>query len=275
MMKAALDWISKGFGVFPCCWPDFNGKCACGRRHEAHDIGKVPLTKNGLKDATITQQGVRENWTHWPRANIGLVIPSDKFVLDVDQDTGGYESLAVLQERHDLLTETQMYVTGGLGQHNIYSTPVPIRNTTRLDNLLGLDIRGVGGYIIAAPSVHRSGRRYVLSHIWDGPIMPAPAWLINLCTRKTPTPGPAAVTPQGNPIPEGSRNDTLTRHAGAMRRRGLSERAIYAALVVENQERCQPPLPETDIQRIAQSVSRYQPIQTTNPRTRGFSGVTI
>jgi hypothetical protein len=40
----------------------------------------------------------------------------------------------------------------------------------------------------------------------------------------------------------------------------MSEEAILAALRVENATRCQPPLPDPDVQRIAASVGRYAPV---------------
>jgi hypothetical protein len=44
-----------------------------------------------------------------------------------------------------------------------------------------------------------------------------------------------------------------------MRYKGFGEAAILAALLAENAERCDPPLPEAEIARIARSVSRYAP----------------
>ncbi len=48
--------------------------------------------------------------------------------------------------------------------------------------------------------------------------------------------------PLPNIISDGKRNGTLTSLAGSMRRRGASKDAILAALSVENDTRCQPPL---------------------------------
>lgn len=69
---------------------------------------------------------------------------------------------------------------------------------------------------------------------------------------------PAA--PIGDTIPGGARNDTLASLAGSMRRRGMSASAIEAALLVENL-RCDPPMSETEVRTIAQSVGRYAPEQ--------------
>jgi len=63
--------------------------------------------------------------------------------------------------------------------------------------------------------------------------------------------------PAGEAIPEGQRNSQLTRVAGKMRRTGLSESEMRAALRAVNQERCNPPLLETEVDAIAASVARY------------------
>lgn len=254
LMDSALEYIKNGFPVFPCCWPTIDGKCGCGKKHPDNNAGKAPLMDHGLNDATITQTGVKEYWTRWPKANIGLAIPKGYFVLDVDIDKQGYESLGTLQERHGQLTETLMITTGSFGQHHWYKTPRIIKNTVRLDGLNGLDIRGEGGYVIAPPSLHKCGRYYVVAI--EAPIIQAPDWLIEVCTKREPVP---VNSNPSNPIPEGSRNDTLARDAGAMRRRGLSEEAIFAALKIENLERCQPPLLEVEVMNIAKSVGRYAP----------------
>lgn len=269
-LKAALNYIAQGFPVFPCCWT-IDGKCECGRGHQGRDIGKVPLTPHGLKDATLMMTRAREYWAHWPSANVAIAIPPTHFVLDVDIEHGGFESLSKLQEKYDALPTTWLVITGSGGQHYWYKTNTPIRNTTGLDGLPGLDIRGTGGYVIAPPSMHRSGHRYETSEIWNGPIALAPKWLIDICS-KTQASQP---TNDGSelPIPEGQRNDTLTRDAGALRRRGLSEKAIAAALLIENRERCQPPLPEDEVYRIAKSVCRYPPEEPKVRRPKYHHGV--
>ncbi len=60
-------------------------------------------------------------------------------------------------------------------------------------------------------------------------------------------------------VAEGGRNNTLARLAGAMRRRGLSADAIFAALQKENTVRCQPPLDDEEVRCIADSIGRYEP----------------
>jgi putative DNA primase/helicase len=63
----------------------------------------------------------------------------------------------------------------------------------------------------------------------------------------------------GVAIPEGQRNDTLTSLAGTMRRSGMGVEDIEAALLVTNNKRCDPPLAEDEVRKIASSVCRYKP----------------
>jgi Primase C terminal 1 (PriCT-1)/AAA domain len=55
------------------------------------------------------------------------------------------------------------------------------------------------------------------------------------------------------------RNVTLCSAAGTMRRRGMTEAEMFAALVVMNADRCRPPLEEREVHKIARSVGRYEP----------------
>lgn len=60
-------------------------------------------------------------------------------------------------------------------------------------------------------------------------------------------------------IASGERNSTLTSLAGAMRRRAASKESICAALRKENAAKCSPPLDDTEVRAIAESVARYEP----------------
>ena len=63
----------------------------------------------------------------------------------------------------------------------------------------------------------------------------------------------------GETIPDGDRNSTLFSMGCTMRRRGFGQASITAALLIENQGKCCPPLPDEEVQNIAASVCRYEP----------------
>jgi hypothetical protein len=60
-------------------------------------------------------------------------------------------------------------------------------------------------------------------------------------------------------ISEERRNETLYRYACSLRARSASEREIFAALTVRNEEQCSPPLDITEVKQIADSVAKYEP----------------
>ncbi len=238
MVEASLSYIARGFKVFPVK-PD-----------------KKPLTAHGLKDATQIQSVVREYWTRWPDAGIALVTDG-LMVLDFDTKNGGLESKAAMETEHGSLPRTRTHRTGGGGEHWIYRNPngADVRNTVTFAGYKGVDLRANGGYIVAPPSSHESGRRYEV--LDDSEIAPAPTWLMALARKKGTRSRQTATESQ--PIPEGQRNSTLTSLAGAMRRRGMSQEAIGAALLEINRRQCSPPLPDDEVTRIARSVTRYEP----------------
>jgi hypothetical protein len=59
------------------------------------------------------------------------------------------------------------------------------------------------------------------------------------------------------PIQEGARNNTLTSIGGRRRAEGCEYEEILAALTFANRRRCEPPLPDAEVEQIARSVARY------------------
>ena len=239
-------------------WRDTNGKGPCPTP------GKHPRIRSWQERATTDMAQIEQWFSHDFRgSNIGIATGADSgiFVLDVDPKNGGEESLESLIAKHGRLPDTIQAITGSGGRHFYFSHPGElVRNDVAL--LPGLDIRGDGGMVVAPPSMHISGRCYD----WDGldgfnaPILPAPKWLLNLIISKPRREnGRGNVAPIGPEIPEGKRNDTLTRLAGAVRRKGAPIEAINAYLQAENKARCKPPLPEDEVRQIAESVGSYEP----------------
>jgi hypothetical protein len=89
----------------------------------------------------------------------------------------------------------------------------------------------------------------------------APVWLVEELDRLTG--GARAVVQHpgvGNPIPEGQRDNTLNSLTGTMRRVGMTPVEIAAALTRVNVDRCIPPLPQSQVERIAANGGvRYEP----------------
>lgn len=263
LLDAALAYAAKGWYVFPCHTPTTTG-CSCLKRDACTDIGKHPRTRHGLTDATSAEVTIRRWWKQWPLANIGIRTGalSGLIVLDEDPHKGGTDSREELEHTYHPLPETVQQLTGGGGFHYLFAPPGgTVKNSVDMLGP-GLDIRGDGGYIIAPPSLHKSGTRYAweLSHLpEETDLAPMPAWLLALCqdpTRRRATPAPGAAD---GPIKEGRRNVTLFRMGCALRRHGADEALIHAALKTMNAQRCQPPLPDAVMVKISASAMRYEP----------------
>src|SRR5262245_64327499 len=112
-------------------------------------------------------------------ADIGIVTGGGLLVVDVDPRHDGDASLADLERVHGPLPDTPRGRTGGGGLHVYFAVDQAVGNCTNLAP--GIDLRGEGGYVVAPPSLHASGRRYV----WelgaspdDVPLALAPRWLL-------------------------------------------------------------------------------------------------
>jgi hypothetical protein len=107
----------------------------------------------------------------------------------------------------------------------------------------------------------------------DDELSPCPALVAlyyeTLATLKDVCPAQTAYNLDAH-IREGERNATLASLGGAMRRRGASQEAITAALRTENQRRCDPPLADGEVERIAASIARYRP--TASATSGGSTG---
>ena len=119
-------------------------------------------------------------------------------------------------------------------------------------------------YCLLPPSLHPSGSVYE----WIIPLPPGDLIEIDPCEIGMEGELTVLRDDKGEIpalIPSGQRNATLARIAGIMRRPGLSEGAISAALHKENADRCDPPLPDAEIDAIARSIAQYQPAPIIKP----------
>ena len=267
VLTSALAYAKLGWPVIPIYGlktsPDGQFICTCSKGADCESPGKHPITSNGLKAAS-SDPDIVHSWFDWrPTANLAIATggASGLVVLDVDPRHGGDKSLEELQHRHGRLPDTITAKTGGGGWHFFFQHPEGlVRNSTgRLGP--GLDVKGDGGYVVAPPSQHASGGRYDWAE-GDEPntqvLVPPPTWLLELLVAKPPPTG-GTVSPDEK-IVQGERNDTLFSMACGMRRRKMSQSAIDAALLEENRTRCEPPLEENEVKRIAASAVRYSPI---------------
>jgi putative DNA primase/helicase len=248
--EAALRLAENGYRVFPLV-----------------PGAKVPCTPNGVKDATTGAARIAEWWDTWPEANIGLSTEG-LIVIDLDGPDNNFPN------DPDKLSDfigVSCQRTGRGGKHYVFKRP----EGRTLKNSVGklapkVDVRTDGGYIVSAPSVVDGNAYQWLVELPPKEDLPfPPKWLLESLeqadapekigeTRPRPTPGEI--------IPNGQRNDKLFREAASLRARGHTEAEIKALLQQMNRDRCIPALPESEVDRIAESAGRYPEGPTGEPK---------
>jgi hypothetical protein len=244
LLDAALRYAELDYAVFPC------------------RVGaKQPLTPHGFQDATRDAAQIQAWWTRWPDANVAIAA-AGLVVVDIDPQGNGWP--------HDPERAAQLAAAGAVsltprgGRHYVFRRPPDKAWRCSTGQLApGVDLRTDGGYFLVPPSRTADGPyRWVPGLELDTPadrLPEPPAWLAALLNRTDDRGAPT--TEGGLAIAEGQRNNALARLAGTMRRAGMTHAEILAALRKVNTDRCRPPLPEGEVERIAASVARYEPDQ--------------
>ena len=219
---------------------------------------KKPLTPHGCKDAKKDPGAIRAWWKRYPDASIGIATGSASNLLvideDVDEDKGlnGVHEMQLWESDNGELPETVRAITGRGGAH-LYFHYVGKDLGNRAGVIEGVDVRGEGGYIIAPPSIHPNGTQYEwecdpeeteLSDIDDT--------VKKLLALTKKTPGQKFKLPKR--IESGQRNATLYRFACSLQAQGLTDEAITAAVMAENDVRCTEPLSEEEVNQIIGSA---------------------
>jgi putative DNA primase/helicase len=134
-------------------------------------------------------------------ANIGVRTGPESGLLMVGPDGAkGKQDLGELEETNGWLPVTPTAASGSGGSHLIFSYPTDGKVKNRKNHLgTKIDVRGEGGYFIAAPSVNGAG-----PYEWiDSPdavaVADPPAWLVEWCRKDEPK---ANQNPDSEPKPE-------------------------------------------------------------------------
>lgn len=192
LLDAALSYAARGWPVFPL-HSIRDGHCSCRDGAACSRPAKHPRTPDGRTGASCDPVIIGRWWTCWPDANIGIATGMESGLLVVDLD----DPDAVDEVR---LPDSPCTVTGGGGRHVLYRRPPDgryITGTRVLGPELRVDSRADGGYIVAPPSAHVSGRCYT----WDldpeeQPLADAPAWWLDAIRRPEVT---ATTMPEAEP----------------------------------------------------------------------------
>lgn len=196
MISTALAYGAFGWHVIPVHGIRAPGVCTCRLGHNCPEKmqGKHPVHARWQTGHLMSRADVMATWDPnaggEPAYNVGILtgVATGRrpfFVLDIDPDNGGFETLARLEVEHGALPPTRTHRTGSGGEHRLFLVPegMTIRNNQKRLGP-GVDIRGVGGMVVAPPSVSGKGA-YSVTDIGPNPFVPdgePPTWLVDLLT---------------------------------------------------------------------------------------------
>jgi len=169
LKDAATSYAARGLAVFP-----LRGKLPAIAKSDGG---------SGYLDATIDPDLIRDWWTRYSGANIGIATRASRLlVLDVDPRHGGDKRLAVLEAEYGTLPHTPEVVSGGGGRHIYLQAPQSVHIQRKADALgEGLDLPN---HVVAPPSIHPDTHRpytwAACSRLEDVAIVEPPGWLISL-----------------------------------------------------------------------------------------------
>jgi len=256
-LEVALSLASQGRYVYPLAQ---NSKGGLRGTH-------------AFKDASGDPERLRELFESTTLANVGVSLKeSGLLVVDVDNHTaerkGAGSLLKLLDEGKRMPEDTYIEITPR-GVHYFFEA-----NTTSLSNKpvaffpdSGIEIRT--DHIVIAPS-EVDGKKYDTHNSWSD-IKPVPDWIMNELRptqltskvefpriRKRNTSAGGLLDEIVSGVDEGGRNVWLTHIIGSLLASGMDPTNISTFMLVINQNYVRPPLGESEVKTIFNSILRRE-----------------
>lgn len=260
VQEAAVAYGKLGFRVFPLHWME-NDRCSCGDPEcVGNSRGKHPLHVGWQEEATTDEATIRRLWTENPKANVGIVTGNGLLVIDIDPRDGGDESLMDLESQYGRLPETALVLTGSGGRHFYLIGDCASKNPDQ-DLYPGVHVKANGGFVVAPPSVHHSGRSYTWeasSVLGEVALALVPQWFLSLLPHDA---GVAIMSTRERldvdsilaGVKEGERHTKLIQLAGKYRGDGRTKRESVV-LIKDAMNHATPPYDEETAEDIVRSA---------------------
>ncbi len=261
----ALAYARMGLQVFPL-----------EEREKGPDLNLAP---HWSKQATADPAQVKQWWTAKPNDNVAISC-NGLMVIDFDRHKGSPDGLATLEtweSEHGKLPDTAKVETGDNGEHWYYRANRSDLQNIRASQIIGIDVKVSGGYVVTAPSIHPNGEPYTWleepESIGDIAEMDTTVWefyrfVLDHSKRDKTTANNGVTVALPETLKEGSRDDTLFRYACSERARNVPYDVALTAAKVYNQKHCSPPLSENVVVQKVDSAYKY-PAGTDGSRKEG------
>lgn len=181
--------------------------------------------------------------------NVGLRIPKNICVIDVDTKSNDWTNLSEFQET--------LSVSTARGFHYYFLSDT-IVNVTSAGVLPNIDTRCKGSFVVIPPSQHKDGISYEwynYKRIQSFPIKFRREWREAYFKRPG---GKNGFQFNGRVIPKGTRNDILWRYGRSLRAKGFNYFEIEDALYTTNREKCLPKLSSLKLDKLIQHIWEHE-----------------
>ncbi|HWO07793.1 MAG TPA: bifunctional DNA primase/polymerase [Candidatus Paceibacterota bacterium] len=267
-LQRMIEYRELGFSVFPI----------------TPGAKNPPLVKwKEYQNRHATPEQIQTWCTNHPNANIGIVTGAISGIVVLDFDKKHKRSSKEFAEKGLHIPPTTYARTAHGGEHFFFKHP-----GVKIDNHgeghlfgVGVDVRGDGGYVVASPSFVND-EQGPGSYEWIVPpengFADMPDWLINRIKEyadggkkpETNTKEEKQTTWReifSADVPEGTRNSTAARVAGGLiSHLGLKKSELaWEELQEWNQKRCKPPLEESELRSVFDSIKTSEEAKPKSP----------
>ncbi len=300
MLNIALSYLDKGFSVMPIWSPAMVKRRPPQKYHQdlKDKLERNMELENSLPEETVEKKHLtdqckrpvlyswdeykkrrptKEEVTSWftenPDANIAIITGEVSSVIVMDLDSSDAERHAAEKGGFD---DTPRVVTGRGSQVYLKHPEFAVRNSSNRE--LKIDMRGDGGYVVAPPSTHGSGRQYRWMKdcsIFDVDPAECPEWVINfikdpprnevkktkLVTATNTKTNENVVNTEGNKFIDllrngtsaGDRNQTAASLIGHLMKTVKDPNEVWEIINLWNQKNS-PPLDQRELRKTFDSV---------------------
>ena len=247
-LEYATKLAKMGFKVFPL-----------------RENDKRPLLKgNAQTQGTTDLNQVRDIWTQYPKANIGIATGDGLTVIDVDtiasHGVDGESSMINYQVENGFINETLEVTTPTGGKHYYYLTDNEYSNKASI--LPGVDVRGLGGYVVG-PGSTINGTLYEAKQLTEPQRANSEVLqLLGACKKRETSTDPFEALEKGYSetlIPQGSRTDYLIKQCAQLCDGTKTLETMKKMIQVINENNLEIPLTDKELEmEVFPSLERFK-----------------
>jgi archaellum biogenesis ATPase FlaH len=255
---------------------------AAALAYHKQDFSIIPITArekrplilwDKYQEARATTDEINGWWSRWPDANVGIITGAISGLVVIDLDSlEAKEKLKKLPSEYDLTAVPRSRI--GKGWQLFFLHP-GMNVPNRAGIVPGLDFRGDGGYVVAPPSIHPTGKQYKWEIPINGELPKLPVELFKLITSENYKGDRERETfntvDMWEGVPVGERGNKLFRYACLMRSLN-TPRDLADELILRAASRCKPPFPERiALEKVQSAYKKFEPEsgkgKATEPKT--------